>query len=99
MSRYRFVVRLLLVTSSQAVYFLVVNPRTDTDFPQRPLSYACCLKFWRLSMKLGDEAILALFDQSAAFDAVDHAIQLRHLHLSYGFNGTVPHWFKSYLCG
>jgi ribonuclease P/MRP protein subunit RPP40 len=47
----------------------------------------------------GDVAILALFDLSAAFDTVDHAILLRRLQRSYGVDGGVLHWFESYLSG
>ena len=45
----------------------------------------------------GDVAILALFDLSAAFDTVDHAILLSRLQRSYGVDGAVLHWFESYL--
>jgi len=38
-----------------------------------------------------------VLDLSAAFNMVDHAILL--LHHSYGFDGTVLHWFELYLCG
>jgi hypothetical protein len=46
----------------------------------------------------GDVAVLALFDLSAAFDTVDHVILLRRLQTSYGFDGSVLEWFRSYLC-
>ena len=47
----------------------------------------------------GDVAILALFDLSAAFDTVDHAISFRRLQRSYGVDGAVLQWFESYLSG
>ena len=43
-----------------------------------------------------DLAILALLDLSAA---VDHAILLRRLDVSYGLRGSVHKWFVSYLGG
>jgi len=42
---------------------------------------------------------LALFDLSAAFNTVDHAILFKRLHHSYGFDDTVLDWFESYHCG
>jgi Reverse transcriptase (RNA-dependent DNA polymerase) len=47
----------------------------------------------------GDFAALALFDCSAAFDAVDHDILLRKLSESFSVGGIVPQWFASYLRG
>jgi hypothetical protein len=47
----------------------------------------------------GDVAGLALLDLSATFDIADHGILLRRLNASYGINGTVIQWFRSYLTG
>jgi len=41
------------------------------------------------ALDCGDLTMLTLFDLSAAFDTVDHAILLRRLVSSYGFRGCV----------
>ena len=42
-------------------------------------------------------ALLVLLDLSAAFDTLNHNLLLKILKESYGFDGTVLNWFKSYL--
>ncbi|HSN22935.1 MAG TPA: reverse transcriptase domain-containing protein [Methylomicrobium sp.] len=50
-----------------------------------------------LAVDRGDLAMLTLLDLSAAFDTVDHDILLRRLRQTYGLDGSVLQWFKSYL--
>jgi hypothetical protein len=45
----------------------------------------------------GDAAVLALLDQSAAFDTIDHSILLSRLTCRFGITGSVLTWFRSYL--
>jgi len=48
----------------------------------------------------GDVTALVLLVLSAAFDTVDHVILCRRLQVSYGLDGPVLEWFRSYLsCG
>ena len=44
-------------------------------------------------------SILVLFDLSATFDTVDHAILLRRLETSFGIMDAALAWFSSYLSG
>jgi len=52
-----------------------------------------------LAVDSGDLSVLALLDLSAAFDTVDHDILLLRLKTSFGLDGVVCSWFRSYLTG
>lgn len=45
----------------------------------------------------GETVILSLLDLSSAFDSVNHDILLRRLQLSFGINGHVLSWIRSFL--
>ena len=45
------------------------------------------------AVDIGDLAMLALLDLSAAFDSVDQRILLRRLEISYGLDSIVLQWF------
>ena len=47
----------------------------------------------------GQITLFGLLDLSSAFDKVDHQILFDRLQLSYGFEGAVLGWFRSYLTG
>jgi len=68
-------------------------------FHSTETAIACVLSDILTAIDKGDLAALALLDLSAAFDTVDHEILLRRLQVSYGINGTVLRWFRSYLTG
>jgi Reverse transcriptase (RNA-dependent DNA polymerase) len=50
-----------------------------------------------ISIDNGDAAVLALLDQSAAFDTIDHSILLNRLNACFGVSGSVLSWFTSCL--
>jgi hypothetical protein len=50
-----------------------------------------------IAVDRGEAVVLALLDQSAAFDTIDHAILLDRLTARFGITGCVLAWFESYL--
>ena len=51
------------------------------------------------SVDNGNAVILALLDQSTAFDTIDHSILLDRLSDRFGVSGLALAWFTSYLNG
>ena len=49
------------------------------------------------AMDRGQITLLGIFNLSAAFDTVDHAILLKRLDVSFGIRGNALNWFASYL--
>ena len=45
------------------------------------------------------DAVLVLFDLSAAFNTIDHNILIQRLKIRYGLSGSVLEWFDSYIHG
>ena len=52
-----------------------------------------------LECDTGKVSIISLLDLSAAFDTIDHDILLDRLYNTFGCDGIVLEWFKSYLSG
>ena len=51
------------------------------------------------ALDAGSSAILLILDLSAAFDTIDHDIQMYRLCNVYGITGDALDWFRSYLTG
>jgi hypothetical protein len=51
------------------------------------------------SSDAGNSTLLVSLDLTAAFDSIDHSILLSRLKTSFGFDGLVFNWIKSYLTG
>ena len=60
------------------------------------LSVTDALVTW---MDAGNSTLLVSLDLNAAFDSIDHSILLSRLKTSFGFDGLVYNWIKSYLTG
>ena len=51
------------------------------------------------ALDTGNLAVLTLLDLSAAFDTINYATLLRRFSVTYGLDGAVLRWFRSYLSG
>ena len=51
------------------------------------------------AMDRGQITLLGMFDLSAGFDTVDHAMLLKRLDVGFGIRGTALIWFASYQTG
>ena len=65
----------------------------------RPVSLLKVVNDLLSSADNGEAGILALLDQSSAFDTVDHAILLDLLEARFGISGLALSWLFSYLNG
>jgi len=52
-----------------------------------------------LAVNRGEVGALILLDLTAAFDTVDHNILLQRLQQTFGIDGNMHRWFRSYLVG
>lgn len=55
------------------------------------------LNYFLLAVDRGDACILALLDQSAAFELIDQLILLKSLSSLFGICGLALRWIASYL--
>ena len=91
-----------LVLSQVSSYLNSHNPYNTCQSAYRPghSTETALLKVVNdlfLSLNRGNISVLALFDFSSAFDAIDHTILVHRLHTDFGFIDTVLQWFSSYL--
>ena len=59
--------------------------------------YVCHLSEFSFYNRKKKISVLVLLDLSAAFDTIDHTILIERLNTTFGFDGIVLQWFKSYL--
>lgn len=51
----------------------------------------------KLSIDSGEGVLLAMLDLSSAFDTLDHGVLIHRLEQSFGLQGVVINWIKSYI--
>ena len=74
--------------------------RNQSAYRKKHNTETAILKIFNDLLMASDDkliSILVLLDLSAAFDTIDHRILLNRLNETFGFDGVVLKWFKSYL--
>jgi len=87
---------LVIIISPYTTYYRVYSRLTESITRPRPLFWRC-VRYILLAVDSGDLSVLLLLDLSAAFDTVDHDILLLRLKTSFGLDGVICSWFRSYL--
>ena len=91
------------IVASQIISYLDVNeliPSEQSGFRRYHSTETLLLRLLseiHSAIDRGQVTLLALFDVSSAFDAVDHSILLKRLSISFGMTGQPLEWLRSFL--